>query len=217
MSNLPIQAVLFDYGIVLTGPPDAAAWARMLDITGLDESVFAPAYWAPRHDYDRGFLTGSEYWLAAGHHAGLKLTNSQVVELIDADNQLWTGVNQPMVDWALRLQSAGTPTGVLSNLGDEMTIGVVARQAWLSGFNHLVWSYSLKLAKPDPEIYRMTAEGFGYDPAHILFIDDRENNVAGAIAAGMQTILYTTQPAFEGEMQARGFEYLWRTGHLTAA
>ena len=189
----------------------------MLEITGLDEGAFAPAYWAPRHDYDRGFLTGTEYWLAAGRHAGMTLTNSQVAQLIDADNQLWTGVNQPMLDWALRLQSAGTPTGVLSNLGDEMTIGVVARQNWLSGFDHLVWSFSLKLAKPDPEIYRLTAEGFGYDPAHILFIDDRENNVVGAIAAGMQTIHYTTQAAFEDEMQSRGLGRLWLTGNLTSA
>lgn len=189
----------------------------MLQITGLEDAAFASAYWAARHDYDRGFLTGTEYWLAAGRHAGMMLTKSQVADLIDADNQLWTGVNEPMVDWALRLQFAGTPTGVLSNLGDEMTIGVLARQAWLSGFDHLVWSYSLKLAKPEPQIYQLTAEGFGYDPADILFIDDRENNVAGAIASGMQTILYTTQPAFEAEMQARGFESLWRTGLLTAA
>lgn len=216
MPNLQIQAVLFDYGIVLTGPPDSAAWVRMLEITGLDEAAFAPAYWAPRHDYDRGFLTGTEYWIAAGRHAGLQLTDAEVAALSDADNQLWTGVNQPMVDWALRLQAAGTPTGVLSNLGDEMTTGVVARQAWLSGFDHLVWSYSLKLAKPDPEIYRLTAQGFGYDPAHILFIDDRENNVAGGVAAGMQTILYTTQSAFEAEMGVRGLGHLWSTGqHVT--
>jgi putative hydrolase of the HAD superfamily len=188
----------------------------MLEITSLDEAAFAPAYWAPRHDYDRGFLTGSAYWQATGKHAGVALSESQVAGLIDADNQLWTQVNQPMVDWALRLQSAGTPTGVLSNLGDEMTVGVLARQHWLSGFNHLVWSHNLKLAKPDPEIYRLAAEGFGYDPACILFIDDRENNVAGGIAAGMQVIHYTTQSAFEAEMEFRGYSDLWRTGRLPA-
>jgi putative hydrolase of the HAD superfamily len=211
-SPAPIKAVLFDYGVVLSGPPDPAAWTRMRKVTGLPEVEFRAAYWAPRHDYDRGFHTGAEYWLMAGRHAGLNLTPLQVTELLAADNALWTQVNQPMVDWALRLQAAGTPTGVLSNLGDAMTEGVLARQGWLSGFDHLVWSHSLKLAKPDPEIYRLAAAGFGYAPGNIFFIDDREDNVAGGAAAGMQVVHYTTQTAFEDEMVRRGLGELWRSG-----
>jgi len=212
----PIAAVLFDYGVVLSGPPDPAAWARMLAITGLPDAKFRPAYWAPRHDYDRGFHTGPDYWRTAGHLAGLELTPDQVAALIDADNALWTQVNQPMVDWALRLQSAATPTGILSNLGDEMAAGVLARQPWLTGFDHLLWSHTLKLAKPEPAIYRHAAEGLGFAPENILFIDDREDNVAGGIAAGMQVILYTTQQAFEAEMESCGLADLWRAGRLTA-
>ena len=209
-----VNAVLFDYGVVLTGPPDPAAWAAMLTITRLSETEFERAYWAPRHDYDRGFLTGTEYWQATGKQAGLELSDQHVAELIDADNALWTGMNQPMVDWAARLQATRTPTGVLSNLGDALTEGVLARQTWLSGFDHLVWSHSLKLAKPDPEIYRVAAQGFGYEPRHILFIDDRENNVSAGIAAGMQAILYTSQIEFELELVRLGLGHLWATGIL---
>jgi len=211
----PVKAVLFDYGVVLSGPPDPAAWARMRETTGLAEAEFRAAYWAPRHDYDRGFHTGAEYWRAAGRHAGLDLSPAQVTELLDADNALWTQVNQPMLDWALRLQAAGTPTGVLSNLGDAMTDGVLARQSWLRGFDHLVWSHALKLAKPDPEIYRLAAEGW-CAPEHILFIDDRDVNVSGAAAAGMQAIHYTTQIAFEEEMDRRGLGELWQSGRPPA-
>ena len=189
----------------------------MREIFDRPESEFRAAYWAPRHDYDRGFLTGPAYWRTAGHYAGRSLTDLQVSHLIDADNALWTQVNQPMVDWALRLQHAKTPTGVLSNLGDSMTEGVVARQSWLAGFDHLVWSHSLRLAKPDPEIYRHAAEGFGYKPENILFIDDREDNVIGGIASGMQVIHYTTQPAFEAEMESRGWRELWQTGRVSPA
>jgi len=207
-----IQAVLFDYGVVLSGPPDPSAWARMLAITGLADAEFQPAYWAPRHDYDRGFHTGTEYWLTAGRLAGVEFTETQIAELIEADNAMWTQVNQPMVDWALRLQAAGTPTGVLSNLGDDLTAGVLARQHWLGGFDYLLWSHTLKLAKPEPAIYRHAAEGFGFAAENILFIEDRADNVAGGIAAGMRVIFYTTQPAFEAEMQALGLGELWASG-----
>jgi putative hydrolase of the HAD superfamily len=209
-----IRAVLFDYGVVLSGPPDPAAWARMREITGLAEAQFRPAYWAFRDEYDRG-LAGPEYWLATGRHAGLELSPEQVAGLIEADTSLWTQRNQPMVDWALRLQTAGTPTGILSNLGDAMTAGVLARQPWLSGFDHLLWSHTVKMAKPDAAIYTHSAEGLGLPPENIFFVDDRATNVHGALAAGMQTILYSSQAAFEEEMEERELGELWRTGAIS--
>jgi putative hydrolase of the HAD superfamily len=215
-SAAPIQAVLFDYGVVLSGPPDPGAWARMREITHVDEATFRAAYWAPRHDYDRGHHTGVAYWNTFAAHAGLALSEIQLAALMDADNALWTQVNEPMVDWALRLQQAGTPTGVLSNLGDAMTEGVLARQPWLAGFDHLVWSHALKLAKPDPLIYPHSIQGLGVPAESILFIDDRTNNVDGGLAAGMQAVLYTTQAAFEADLESRGLGDLWRTGRTSA-
>ena len=49
-----IEAVLFDYGMVLSGPADPVAWNVMLEQTGLEDAPFKEAYWAPRHAYDRG-------------------------------------------------------------------------------------------------------------------------------------------------------------------
>ena len=210
----PVTAVLFDYGLVLSGPPNPEAWAKMLAITGLDEPAFDAAYWAPRHDYDRGTHTGPNYWRTAGQHAGVELTDAQVEALIAADNQLWTQSNQPMIDFALRLQAAGTRTGILSNLGDSMMHGVLAAMPWLSGFDYLLWSHTLGLAKPEQEIYLRAAEGLATPPAQILFIDDREVNIAGALAVGMQTIQYTSHEQFEQQMEARGWGGLLRTGRL---
>src|ERR1700712_2463881 len=103
---IEIQAVLFDYGMVLSGPPLPSAWARMLAITGLDEARFHAAYWEFRPGYDRGTYTGHEYWLAVGKETGLALDSSQIAGLIDADNDVWTDLNLPMVAWAQQLQQA---------------------------------------------------------------------------------------------------------------
>ncbi len=208
----PIQAVLFDYGQVLTLPPDPTAWADMLAITALPHAPYETAYWHPRHDYDRGTHTGSAYFAAVGRHAGLTLTPAQIAALLAADTTLWTRPNQPMIDFAARLQAAATPTGILSNLGDEMTAGVLRTFPWLSAFTHCTWSHALNLAKPEPAIYRHAAQGLHTPPANILFIDDREDNIAGAQLAGFQTIRYTTQPAFEAELAARNLNTLWLTG-----
>ena len=184
----------------------------MRAVTGLSEEDFSSAYWAPRRAYDRGTHTGEAYWIEVGKHAGLTLEDAQVAALVEADTALWTQPNQPMIDWAQRLQTAGTKTGILSNLGDEMMIGVLERFPWLAQFDLLLWSHTLLLAKPEPEIYRNAEEGLGVTPAEILFIDDREDNIDGAIAAGMQAIRYLDQDSFETEMEARGLSTLWRLG-----
>ncbi len=187
----------------------------MLAITQLPDQAFRDAYWHPRLDYDRGSHTGARYWKAVGAHAGLALKLEQIEQLIAADTELWTQPNQPMIDWAARLQGAGTRTGILSNLGDEMATGILARLPWLAGFQHHVWSHTLRTAKPDPAIYRASAAGLAVPAPAILFVDDREDNIAGALSVGMQAIRYIDHHAFVAELEERGLGDLWRTGNIT--
>ena len=215
MSAPRIDAVLFDFGMVLSGPPNPEAWARMRTLTGLDEDRLHRAYWEYRHDYDRATLTGPAYWNAVVAHAGLTIDQSQLSDLLALDVDLWTDLNLPMVEWAQRLQRAGIRTGILSNIGDCIADGIVAKFPWLSGFAHCTWSHALFMAKPEAAIFLQTAEALQTAPAHILFIDDRPENVAAAAAVGMQAVQYTTHAAFEREMLDRGFGSLLDAGLRT--
>lgn len=203
-----VSAVLFDYGLVLSGPPDPAAWERMKAILGADEASFHAAYWAPRHDYDRGTLTGQAYWLRVADAVGSALDETQIAALIKADTDLWTQPNPAMIDWAAALQRAGIKTGILSNIGDEMEAGVRERCAWIADFAHHTFSHRLKIAKPEAEIYRHAAEGLRTPADQILFIDDRADNIAAARAAGMHTLQYADHASFVSEMLRLGLSSL---------
>jgi putative hydrolase of the HAD superfamily len=196
-----VKAVLFDYGMVLSGAPDLAAWANMRTITGLSEEHLHHGYWAHRHAYDRGDLKAEAFWNKA---AGAEITPNQLDQLIAADVQYWGQLNPPMIDWAQRLQRAGIRIGILSNMPDAMETGLRALHPWIEAFDHHTWSHAVNLAKPEPAIYRHSAEGLATPPANILFIDDRAENIEAALAADMQAIQYTTHDAFEQEMDARG-------------
>jgi putative hydrolase of the HAD superfamily len=56
-------------------------------------------------------------------------------------------------------------------------------------FDALISSASLGLWKPDPQTYLIAAQALGVAPAACLFIDDIEENVAGARAVGMRGML----------------------------
>jgi len=213
----PVKAVLFDYGMVLSAPPDPAAWARMLSLTGLSEDILQREYWAHRRAYDRGDLNAVAYWHKAAAGAGIVLSPAQLTELITADTDLWSQLNPPMLEWAQRLQRAGIRTGILSNMPDAVEAGLRARHQWIDTFDHNTWSHALNLAKPEPAIYLHAAEGLRTAPENILFLDDRTENIDAALAIGMQAIHYTTHAAFVDEMHARNLDHLLQLEGHTAS
>ena len=204
----PIQAVLFDYGMVLSGAPDPAAWAHIRSITGLSEEPLHREYWAHRHAYDRGDLNSNSFWHTLASGAGIVITPDQLRQLIAADTDLWSTLNPPMLAWVDKLQRAGIRTGILSNMPDAMETGLRARHAWIESFDHHTWSHAVNRAKPEPEIYQHAADGLQTPPENILFLDDKSENITAALAAGMQALQYSTHPVFEQEMRSRGLDYL---------
>jgi len=207
-----IEAVLFDYGMVLSAPPDPAAWQKMREITGFDEQTLHQGYWAPRHAYDRGDLTGLTYWEQVAIAGGTTFTPEQVQQLIDADVALWTRLNAPMVEWAQQLQRAGVRTGILSNIGDAMTDGLLGKFEWLQDFHHCVWSYRLRVAKPEAAIYQAAVEALATPASKILFIDDKTENIQAAHQVGMQAIQYSDHESFVRAMEQQGFASLLKPG-----
>jgi putative hydrolase of the HAD superfamily len=206
--GIKIEAVLFDYGMVLSGPPDPRARMEMERVLGVDETAFQTVYWRHRDAYDRGVLGGVAYWESVARDLHRALSAVDLDALIRADNKLWTQPNEPMIEWAAKLQKAGIKTGILSNLGDSMEAGIFARFPWLAEFAHHTFSHRLGIAKPDVAIYRHAAEGLGVQASEILFVDDKEENIAAARIAGMVAVQYSGHDAFVHEMQSLGLGWL---------
>lgn len=214
MRTMPtIHAVLFDYGLVLSGPADPASWERLKHVFSAEEESFSKSYWAHRHAYDRGDLNSVSYWNALAVDLHRTIDATQLSELVAADTALWSQPNQPMIDWAAALQQSGIKTGILSNLGDAMETGIRDGLPWLGAFHHHTFSNRLGIAKPELAIYVHAAAGLGEPPANILFIDDREENIAASRAAGMLAVQYSTHPAFIAEMNALGLTHLLHPSH----
>jgi putative hydrolase of the HAD superfamily len=196
----PIRAVLFDFGLVLSGPPDPVARQRMEAILGATHADLQAAYWRHRDDYDLGVLNGVDFWRTVGAELGHPPSETELTNLLHADVDLWTQPNQPMIDWAAAVQRAGVSTGILSNMGDAMEAGITSRFPWLIRFSHRTFSHNLGLMKPDERIYRHAIAGVGESAGAILFVDDRIENVEAARAVGLQAIQYTSHEDF-----VRGF------------
>ena len=201
-----LRAVVFDFGMVLTGTPDQDAHDAMVRITGLSPERFEELYWADRHAYDEGKLTGATFWQKFARDSGLSLTQAQIDKLNQLDARMWTTQNPAMVAWQQQLKQAGLLTAILSNMGDSVLVSIEREFAWLRGFDVLVWSFQLGIAKPDPAIYHYVLEKLGTRPEETLFIDDRRINIDAAKALGLKAIEFSTIEKLREDLLAAGLE-----------
>jgi putative hydrolase of the HAD superfamily len=190
----------------LTGPQDPTAYAELLRITGLTSARLDSFYWADRHAYDEGKLTGLAFWQKISRDAGLNLDQSAIEELNLWDARMWTTQNDAMLAWQQQLKKRGILTAILSNMGDNVHANMEREFDWLSQFDALVWSYQLLMAKPDPAIYRYVLKELGTRPEETLFIDDRQVNVDAADAMGMRGVLFSTVEKLRADLMASGLD-----------
>jgi len=203
---LALRAVVFDYGMVLTSDPDREAYEMLQRISGLSAERLDKFYWADRHAYDEGKLTGLEFWHKIVRDAELSLDDATVAELNDWDARMWTTQNPAMVAWQARLKERGLKTAILSNMGDAVHVSIEKAYDWIQRFDVRVWSYEVKVAKPDRAIYEYLLAKLAIKPEEALFLDDKPENIAAAHALGMQGIVFSNVSKLREDLIAAGLD-----------
>jgi putative hydrolase of the HAD superfamily len=201
---MPLSAVIFDYGMVLSNAADPVAHQELVEIFGAPREDFEREYWAYRHAYDEGKFDGPGYWHRCASAAGVTLNDEEVQQLIATDIRMWGKLNPSMVEWAVAISKSGHfKTGILSNIGFELA-DAIKDQDWVQGLTHNTWSCDLRFAKPDPAIYHHVVEALQVRPEEALFLDDRIENILSAESVGLQAILFRDVEQLQKELQSRG-------------
>ncbi|HEV2080724.1 MAG TPA: HAD family phosphatase [Allosphingosinicella sp.] len=103
------------------------------------------------------------------------------------------------------LDGRGVPLFAITNFSADFWRPFHERErTFFSRFRDIVVSGEEKLLKPDPGIYYLALDRFGLKPQQALFIDDRQVNVEGARAVGMQAHLFTTAEELRERLRAEG-------------
>lgn len=202
------RAVIVDYGAVLCHPPFPHEIARMSRALGVTPEQFPRLYAHGRDAYDRGDLTTKQYWEAVAREAGVELTPDVIDALGQWDKEMWSRANTEMTDWLAALRAAGYKTALLSNMQSDMIAHVRAKFPWLKDFDQQIFSSEVRLIKPDPALYRRALEKLGTRASETIFIDDREENVAGARAVGMTAFRFRSLPELRRDLASAGFRHL---------
>ena len=79
------------------------------------------------------------------------------------------------------------------------------RQIGEAGLSHyfdgIVGGDAVKISKPNPEIYLLACEQFGFEPGETFAIEDSFNGIRAARAAGMRPIMVPDMIPADDEMR----------------
>jgi putative hydrolase of the HAD superfamily len=197
MKPAPWDAVIFDYGRVLSVSPRKEELAALAKLAGVDEASFFELYSNTRDSYDRGDADCQQHWQRFAEVAEVKIPPEAVKRIVAMESEIWTKINLETVDLVRKIKSRGLKTAILSNMPRDLLVELRRKLDWLDEFDVLIWSCELGVIKPDAGIYRACLTALACEPARAIFFDDRPRNVEAAVLAGMDAHV------FESAVQAR--------------
>ena len=198
---MQIKAVLFDFGGVLCFHPDPARIAQAAEDCGVEYEPFLRALWKNRIIYDAGQDPG-EYWRDVAAHVNKNFDDDLIARMIGHEIEFWSRYDERVFAWIKVLRASGIRTAILSNLPRPLGERLRETEGFLDHFDHVTFSYELGMVKPQREIYEDAVRGTRVEPWEALFLDDRPENIEGAIEAGLKAELYSTWEDF-AEIPAR--------------
>jgi len=153
--------------------------------------------------FDGGVITPASFREQVGALVGANIAYDEFFEIY---NDIFS-LNPPAVEVLARVKAAGYRTVLLSNTDPERFGFVRRRFPEILFFDDYILSYELKLLKPDQAIYLAAAGKAGCRPEECVFIDDMEENVAGAASAGLAGILYRPETDLAAELRRLGLYF----------
>jgi putative hydrolase of the HAD superfamily len=204
-----IRAVISDFGGVLT-TPIAGSFQAFADRSGITLATMGQTIEAlheregthPLHELECGRM--SETVFVENLRTSLCELLDRDVELASLADTLWEGLlpNKPMIALMASLRDEGYRMALLTNNVREWEQRWRAMAPIDEIFDVVVDSAFVGMRKPDPEIYELCAARLGVAPDECLFVDDREDNCAGAAAVGMHVVRYGSLEQAVSEIRA---------------
>jgi epoxide hydrolase-like predicted phosphatase len=181
-----IRAVIFDWGGVLIENPAPRMVSFISSSLGVPGESLVKACNEFITVFQRGFISEDDLWVKVCGLLGVEKSGS---------SSLWGEAfrrayepRKEMFALVSALREDGYKVGILSNTEVPAMRYFNEKHAHL--FDTAVFSCAEGTAKPEGRIYEIALERLQVTPQEAIFIDDREDFVAGATEMSINTILF---------------------------
>jgi|SRR5580658_9914314 putative hydrolase of the HAD superfamily len=199
----PFDVILFDVGgVLLTNGWDHSERADTMQHFHLDRAAFEVRHTANYDAWERGEIPMKTYLGATVFYEPRNFSQDEFFAYM-------LGQSKVLADGALGIlgelaASEKCMVGALNNEARETNEYRFEKFGLRTYFKVALSSCYLGLRKPDLAIYKRALDILGRPAERTLFIDDRAENVAGAVAAGMKAIQFLGAESLRLELRDLG-------------
>ena len=199
----PFDVILFDVGgVLLTNGWDTRERALAAEHFQIDLAELEAKHHSLSGKWERGLISRDEYLDGAVFYQPRSFTRNEFFNFVLAQSQ-WLpngaiGILKQLVASNICM------VGALNNEARETNEYRFTNFGLRQYFKVALSSCYLGLRKPDLAIYERALDILGRPRERILFIDDREENVAGALDAGMKAIQFKNEEQLRREFAGLG-------------
>ncbi len=179
--------IVFDFGNVI-GKFDGKYILHQFCTNNADYEILSSVVFANWSELDKGTIDYDEN----AKHA-VSLVPGHLKAAVHKFFREWPKYVEPLentLSFIDELYENDVPMYLLSNAPTYFADQAV-HYDMLKKFRGIVFSAPIKMAKPDPSIYRYLFETFSLDPRECFFIDDLEKNIAAGKTLGMDGLVFT--------------------------
>jgi putative hydrolase of the HAD superfamily len=199
----PFDVILFDVGgVLLTNGWDHCERAAAVQQFKLDAHELETRHEEVAAAWERGEIDLNNYLDAAVFYQPRSFSREEFFRFMLGQSQLLQNGALGILEELAA--SNGCLVGALNNEARETNDYRFRKFDLRRYFRVALSSCYVGLRKPEPAMYLRALDIFGCPPQRVLFIDDREENVAGGAAAGMKAIQFTGKAALSRELQQLG-------------
>jgi putative hydrolase of the HAD superfamily len=203
------RAVIFDLFGTLVPPFNPAQYnealknaARASNLADRRVDDWLDVFHGDDPDYWDRPKTLEEHWVRVAQSFGVRLAQdhaSAAAQVYAEGVREALSVPDAVIDMLDRTLAAGIRVGLISNCGLEVP-RLWASLPWTDRIEAPVFSCSVGMAKPEPQIFLHCLQMLGVHPEETVFVDDSSDNVTAAQALSMNGIWV----APEKPLQAHG-------------
>ncbi len=198
------EAIIFDLGRVLVDVDFSRILADFSGNPGIEKMDFnlvTAQPWCIK--FNQGRSGPEEFYTQAIAYMGLDVP-------IERLRFLWTNIFKPVqgMEPILNKIAQHKKLGLLSDINVWHWSFIKDTFPFLKMFSNPALSFKIGEIKPHPHCYRTAVQAVGKRPGQCLFIDDKPENVQGAIDYGMQSWQFTSSENLQRQLQ-QTFPEMW--------
>ena len=188
---------LFDFfGVVIKWKSDeiVSVWAKMAKVSSEE---FRRETSADFEACDHGSISMEDLWIRIGAKYAIppfavgKAFRDRFHERAKLDDDVVEVVQELKKQSKVYLFSNQWPIHAL----------ICREKGWFDFFDKVFLSYELKACKPEKESFLAVLKNIKAQPNECILIDDKEKNVAGAVALGMKGIVFKSASQLRSDLE----------------